>query len=112
MKKLTPAAVIAGAMLALGAASADAGPCTDEITKFEDAVSRRAATNPGAGPTARQSVGAQLSRQPTPSSVAQAEAHAQSTFMATLARAKALDAEGNAECMQALDEAKLRFNVP
>jgi hypothetical protein len=29
-----------------------------------------------------------------------------------LERAKTLDAQGNAECMQALDEAKLRFNVP
>jgi hypothetical protein len=112
MKELTPAALIAGAVLALTAASAHAGPCADEIVKFEEAVSHRAATNPGAGPTARQSVGAQLSRQPTPSSVAQAEQQAQASFAAMLERAKTLDAQGNAECMQALDEAKLRFNVP
>ena len=112
MKELTPAALIACAVLALAAASAHAGPFTEEIAKFEDAVSSRAATNPGAGPTARQSVGAQLSRQPTPSSVAQAEQQAQTSFVAMLERAKALDAQGNAECMQALDEAKLRFNVP
>ena len=111
MNRLTPTALITGAALALGATSAHAGPCTEEIAKFEDAVSRRAAANPGAGPTARQSVGAQLGRQPTPSSVAQAEERAQSTFAATLERAKALDAEGNAECTQALAEAKLRFNA-
>ena len=111
MNRLTPTAFVTVAAFALGAASAHAGPCTEEIAKFEDTVSRRAAANPGAGPTARQSVGAQLSRQPTPSSVAQAEQHAQSTFAATLARAKTLDAEGNAECMQALNEARLRFNA-
>jgi hypothetical protein len=43
--------------------------------------------------------------------VAQAQRQAQTTFVAMLERAKALDADGNAKCMQALNEAKLRFNV-
>jgi hypothetical protein len=81
---------------------AQAGSCSDEIAQL-----RRAAASSGAAPTAPQSVGAQLGRQPTPGSVQQAEQAAQSSFAALLARADALDAEGkHAECMQAVITAK------
>ena len=106
-----PAALMAGAMLALSPASTYAGPCTEEIKKFEDEVSRRLATNPGAGPNALQSVGAQRHTQPTPSSVEQAEQQAQTTFAALLEGAKELDAQGNPRCMRVLNDAKLRFNI-
>jgi hypothetical protein len=109
MNRLT--ILVTGVALALGAASAHAGPCSEDIAKFEATVSRLAAENPVAGPTARQSVGAQLGRQPTPSSVARAEEQAQSSFASMLERAKTLDAEGNAACAQALNEAKLRLGV-
>jgi hypothetical protein len=111
MSKPTPAALIAGALLALSPACADAGPCTEEIKKFEDAVSGRLATNPSAGPNALQSVGAQRHAQPTPGSVAEAQQQAETTFAALLEGAKELDAQGNPRCMRVLNDAKLRFNM-
>ena len=97
--------------LSLGAAAAHAGPCTEQITQFEQTV-RQSAGTVGAGPTEQQSVGAQLRHQPTPNSVREAEAQAQASFQAALARAKELDQDGNdAGCMQALAEARRRFNL-
>ena len=60
---------------------------------------------------ARQSIGAQIDRQPTPASVKRAQERAQTTFAATLARAKRLDAQGNrAGCTRALAAAKRMYN--
>jgi hypothetical protein len=95
--------IVATAALGLGISSANAGPCSGELARFEQRVRQSGKT-----PTARQTVGAQLHRQPTPASVKQAERRAQSTFKATLARAKRLDAQGNrAGCKRALADAKL-----
>jgi hypothetical protein len=55
-----------------------------------DAEIRRLATNPDAGPTAPQTIGAQLSHQPT-----QAEKRAQGAFAAALERAKRFDASND-----------------
>jgi hypothetical protein len=96
--------------LLLGAASALAGPCTTQIAEFEQAV-RQSANNPGAGPMATQSIGAQIDRQPTPGSVKRAEKHAQASFDAALARAKRLDARGNRACVRALATAKSMYNL-
>jgi len=91
--------------------AAHAGPCSLAIAQFEQAVGQ-SANNPDAGPTARQSIDAQLDRQPTPGSVARAEARAQTTFDASLARAKRFDARGNrAGCTQALAAAKRLYNL-
>ncbi len=65
-------AAVAGAVLALAAADAWAGPCTSDIAQFEAAI-RASQGNPSAGLTAPQSVGADLSHQPTPASVKQAQ---------------------------------------
>jgi len=111
MNLLIPAVLTASAVLGLDVVAAEAGPCTKEIAQFEKAV-RASAKNPDAGPTARQTIGAQLGRQPTRSSVKQAEARAQNSFAEALARAKALDAQGKrAECKQALTEAKSLFDL-
>jgi hypothetical protein len=60
---------------------------------------------------ARQTIGAQLDRQPTPASVKRAQERAHSTFAANLARAKRLDAQGNrAGCTRALAAAKRMYN--
>ena len=108
--KATAAFVVAAA-LCLGVASAHAGPCSNEIAQFEQAV-RQSAGNPNAGPIAPQSIGAQLDRQPTPGSVKRAERRAQAAFDATLARAKRLDARGNrAGCTRALATAKGMYNL-
>ena len=103
-------AVIAAAVLGLNLTAAHAGPCSEKIAQFEQAV-RQSAGNPNAGPMARQSIGAQLNRQPTPTSVKQAQERAQAKFAATLARAKRLDAQGNrAGCTRALAAAKRMYN--
>ena len=92
-------------------ATAHAGPCSNAIAQFEQAV-RQSANKPDAGPTARQTIGAQLDRQPTPGSVARAEARAQATFEASLARAKQFDARGNrAGCTRALAAAKRMYDL-
>jgi hypothetical protein len=105
----TSAALVA-AVVCLGIAPAHGGPCTTAIAQFEQAV-RQSAGTPNAGPMARQSIGAQLDRQPTPGSVQRAEDRAQATFAATLARAKRLDARGDRTgCTRALTAAKRMYN--
>ena len=95
--------------LGLGVTSAHAGPCSDEIAQLENAV-RQSESNPAAGPTAPQSIGAQLHRQPTPDSVRRAEVDSIPGLDAILTRAKALDAEGKtAECMALVGTAKLKL---
>jgi len=104
-------AALVAATVCLGAAPANAGPCTTAIAQFEQAV-RQSAGNPNAGPMARQSIGAQIDRQPTPGSVQRAEERAQATFAATLARAKRLDARRDrAGCTRALTAAKRMYNL-
>jgi hypothetical protein len=108
--KVTAAFVVAAAVC-LGVESAHAGPCSNQIAQFEQAV-RQSASNPNAGPFAQQTIGAQLGRQPTPGSVKHAEARAQASFEAVLARAKRLDARGNrAGCTKALAAAKQMYNL-
>jgi hypothetical protein len=105
------AACVVAAALALGVAPAHAGPCSSEIAAFETAV-RQSADKPDSGPFLRQSIGAQLDRQPTPSSVRRAEAQAQAAFDAAMARAKRLDAQGSRPgCTQALTTAKRMYNL-
>jgi hypothetical protein len=102
----SPVVLIVCAALGVTISLAHAGPCGDEIAQLRDAVSRFA-SNPAAGPTAPQSLEAQLRRQPTPESVKRAQEQAQSRFAAALARGEALDAEGrHAECLQAITDAK------
>jgi hypothetical protein len=110
MKAMKMSAALVAAALCLGVAPAHAGPCTTAIAEFEQAI-RQSAGNPNAGPMARQSISAQLDRQPTPGSVQRAEARAQTTFAATLARAKRRDARGDrAGCTRALTAAKRMYN--
>jgi hypothetical protein len=99
MLRLASSTVIMLALLT----SAQAGPCTSEIEAVEKAVS---APNSSYAPTGRQSVGAQLGHQPTPSSVARAEQQADSGYQATLDRARALDNESNPQCEQAVKKLK------
>lgn len=110
MTRSVTAALVIGAALGLSLAAAHAGPCSKEIAEFQEAV-RHSGKNADAGPTAPQSIGAQLGHQPTPSSVGRAEDRAEATFAAALSRATALDAEGKrAECLQALAEARAMFD--
>jgi hypothetical protein len=102
--------MVAAAALCFGCASAQAGPCSSGIAQFEQAV-RASAGNPNAGPYARQTVAAQLGEQPTPASIRRAQRQAQTTFRATLAHAKRLDARGDDGCFQALRMARDMYNL-
>jgi hypothetical protein len=105
------AAAILMSTLGLSIEPAHAGPCSAKIVQFELAV-RQSAGKPDAGPFAPQSIGAQIDRQPTPSSVKRAEERAQAKFAATLARAKRFDARGDrAGCTRALAVAKEMYNL-
>jgi hypothetical protein len=95
--------LLSSIILSLGIASVRAGPCTSEILSVEKAVSE---PNSPYTPTARQSVGAQLGRQPTPSSVARAEGKADSNYTAALDQARALDNQNNPDCAQAVKHLK------
>jgi hypothetical protein len=111
MNRRVTTAFVAAAILGLGVLSVQAGPCSNEIAQFERAV-RQSANNPSAGPTAPQSIGAQIDRQPTPGSIRQAEARTQTAFEATLARSKRFDARGNrAGCTKALADAKRMYDL-
>ena len=101
--------LLIGAALCLSSTFAQAGPCTAEIAQFEAAV-RQSASNPYAGLTAPQSVGAQLDRQPTVASMKQAEQQLKSKFSANMTRAKRLDAKGDRSgCTDALNAAKRMY---
>jgi hypothetical protein len=106
-RKITAALICT--VLALAATNALAGPCTSDIADFEAAI-RASQGNPLAGLTAPQSVGADLSHQPTPASVAQAQERLKKSFAATMARAKRYDAQGNGPgCTRELAKAKRMY---
>jgi hypothetical protein len=91
------------AFFVLSGAAASAGPCTSEIDKIEKAVN---APNSMFGPTARQTVGAQDSHQPTPESLARAEKKADTHYQDVLNEAKALDAANNPKCQDVVKQVK------
>src|SRR5215475_10785510 len=101
--------VVACIILAFGVETGRAGPCTSEILNIEKAVNE---PNSPYAPTARQSVGAQLGRQPTPSSVARAEEKADSNYSVALDRARALDNQNNPDCAQAVKQLKDVLGMP
>ena len=99
------------AVLVAGAVNAQAGPCTAGIAEIERYVARTA-PGPTTGPTAPQSVGAQLHHQPTPGSVEGAESKARADGLAALDRARKADAVGDAgACTRALQNAKLIYGL-
>ena len=105
MSQRSLAATIAP-LLTVAVTSAHAASCSDDIARLEAAV-RDQAANPLGGPSAPQSISAQLRRQPTPDSVRRAQGEAQLRFAALLSYAKALDARGDhAQCAQAVGKAK------
>ena len=86
-----------------------ASACMDEIVRLERKL-RDAKSTPADQPTGVQSVGAQLSHQPTPESVAEADARAAETVRGILSRAKAFDSENKySECEETVADARLHF---
>lgn len=93
------------------ATGAYAGPCTTQIAQLQIAISQSVAS-PQTGPSAPQSVGAQLHRQPTPDAVVNAESKANADAAAALARAQQADDANNAvACGKALDEARRLYGI-
>ena len=86
-----------------------ASACMDEVVRLEQKL-RDAKSNPADQPTGVQSIGAQLSHQPTPSSVAEVEARAHETVQGILSRAKACEGEKKySECEELVADARLHF---
>ena len=100
--------VLGAAALALSGVPTLAGPCTAEIDRAQAQVDARIAAKAQAGPTAAESPGALLHRQPTPGSIASAEQRLGEGIrpeeaLAMLARARSADNANDAPaCTQAL----------
>jgi hypothetical protein len=101
--ELARVVLMTSALLALGIGCAQAGPCSADIAKIEKALNE---PNSPFGPTGRQTVGAQLGRQPTPSSMARAEKKADTNYQTALTRAQALDNQNNPACKKAVKKLK------
>jgi hypothetical protein len=99
-------------ILAASVGAAHSGPCAAQIDRMQARFDTKLASAAGKGPTARESVAATDSRQPTPDSIAAAEARLGDLTPRTveeiesgMARARKADAEGNrAACEAALAE--------
>jgi hypothetical protein len=102
------------AMLAIAVSlptSSYAGPCTAEIGRIQVEIDKQIEITAGKGKTAKQTVGAQLGHQPTPQSIADAEAAlgegAPQAALHALERARELDKKGDAKgCTLASQEAQ------
>jgi hypothetical protein len=92
--------LMTSALLALGVGCAQAGPCSADIAKIEKIL------NEPKSPFGPQTVGAQLGRQPTPSSMARAEQKAGSHYQAALTQAQTLDNQNNPACKKAVKKLK------
>jgi hypothetical protein len=107
----------AAAILLCSYDGAQSGPCTADIDQFEHQIAGGgpnpdSAPSPNSGPTAMQSVDAQLHHQPTPGSVGQAAHVANKDGDAAIERARKADAAGDAaSCDQALAEARRLYDV-
>jgi hypothetical protein len=92
-------------------AGARAGPCTSDIGRLETQI-KLSASNPIVGPTATQTVGAQLHRQPTPGEIQNAETKANADADAALDRARKADGKNDATgCREALRQARLLYGL-
>jgi hypothetical protein len=95
-----------------GGGAAHSGPCTSQIEQLERQIGH-ASSSAKSGPTAPQSIEAQLHHQPTPETVRNAERKANADAAAALQRARQADTGDNpAACSKALDEAKRHWFIP
>ena len=88
-----------------------AGPCSGEIDKMQARIDARLEAKAAAGPTAREGVGAGMSVQPTPRSIAAAEEKLGEVSPQTvdavrqaMLRARAADSAGDKSACDALVE--------
>jgi hypothetical protein len=98
--------------LLCGGNAAHSGPCTAQIAQLERQMLRSLA-DPDNGPTAPQTVEAQLHHQPTPVAVQGAESQARADAGGALQRALKADTDGDAAaCVVALEEVKRHWVGP
>jgi hypothetical protein len=98
------------AALAASISASYAGPCAHEIDRMQAQVDARLEAKAAAGPAARESTAATMNRQPTPESMAAAEARLGEVspqkieaVAAAMARARQADGAGDkSACEQAL----------
>jgi len=88
---------LGGVLLAVSTAQSSAGPCSQHIHDVRVAAENRLDAIAGAGKTAAETPAATMHRQPTPNSVAGAEAK--------LGELSAADAEAFAQAMDRADKA-------
>jgi hypothetical protein len=106
--------MLSAAALAASMSAAHAGPCTHEIDRVQARVDAKLDAAARTGPSAPESAGALLHRQPTPGSIAAAESRlgemspaTAAAVAAAMARAREADrASDQAACEQALAEAQ------
>jgi hypothetical protein len=104
-------ALIAAAIV-LSNVSSYAGPCSPEIDRMQASVDTVIVALAAAGPPGRQSIAAMTHRQPTPSSIAEAEAKLGEEArarraLAALAQARAADRAGDKNaCERALADVR------
>ena len=106
--------VACAAALAASVSAGYAGPCLHEIHRVQLEIDAKLNANAAAGPAARESTAATMNRQPTPESMAAAEARLgevspqkMEAVAAAMARARAADAASDkSACEQALADAQ------
>lgn len=81
------------------AMSVQPATCSVRLEKFERQIAHSKSSSLE-GPTAAQTVGAQLHRQPTSAAVKSAENKAEVDFQIALARARAANARGDENCLR------------
>jgi hypothetical protein len=110
-KRLLGVVCAASAVILGSIGAAHSGPCTAQIAALEQQINA-APPGPESGPSAPQSVGAQLHHQPTPGSVDRGEHLANKDGDVALDRARKADELGDAKiCNDALDEARRLYGV-
>jgi hypothetical protein len=109
---MTRKLLLSAVVIVSGSMAAVAGPCTTAVNQMQAKVDAFLAARAAAGPTAQQSVGATLRHQPTPSSIAAAEARlgdlppeTVEAIEINMAKARHADSAGEgAACQHALSE--------
>jgi hypothetical protein len=94
--RLGVALITAGIGFGVGEPAAQAGPCSNEIMAIEIVLGRSAASTAPPDPSSN-----------SPSAPAKRNEPAEARFDPALARAKKLDAEGNADCWKPIAEIKM-----
>jgi hypothetical protein len=108
------ALAICAIVFAAWGSAANAGPCAQGLDRLQAQFDSKLAANAAAGPSARESTAATMNRQPTPQSIAAAEAKLGEispgkvqAFEAAIARARVADGIADpSTCEQALADAQ------